>query len=42
MAKQIIDSDALNTSVDEEVKKKMEELQKHLEELKGIVIDTNV
>ncbi len=42
MAKRIIDSDALNTSVDEEVKKKMEELQKHLEELKGIVIDTNV
>ena len=42
MAKQIIDSDALNTAADEEVKKKMEELQKHLEELKGIVIDTNV
>lgn len=42
MAKQIIDSDTLNTSVDEEVKKKLEELQKHLEELKGIVIDTNV
>ncbi|MDE6904725.1 MAG: hypothetical protein K2P76_07300 [Lachnospiraceae bacterium] len=41
-AKQIIDSDALNTSVDEEVKKKLEELQKQLEELKGIVVDTSV
>lgn len=42
LAKQVIDSDELNNSIDEEVKKKLEALQKQLEELKGISIDQSV
>lgn len=42
MAKQLIEGDALKNSVDDEVEKKLKELQKQLEEIKGIVVDTSV
>lgn len=42
LAKHVIESDDLNNSIDEEIKKKMEALQKELEELKGIAIDQSV
>lgn len=42
LAKHVIESDGLNNSIDEEIKKRMEALQKQLEELKGIAIDQSV
>lgn len=42
LAKHVIESDDLNNSIDEEIKKRMEALQKELEELKGISIDQSV